>query len=494
MTAPLRIAIVGAGISGISAAKTLLEQAGRQGVSISITMFEARDRIAGRMFTDENGFDHGASWVHGTSRSPLNPICKHYGFELVESSFDKNAFLFRSPETNERIPKDVTYDMMRTHDEAMCLFEEDWFVSSIHPRADTKHAWGQAVDHILQKKKGISRGGLSADERKALEFYYTLEEHIAGGTFDKVPARRFALYDEGDGHSMLRGGYAQLPKAMFRDVEKLASGMKPGSFSLRLNTVVRKVEVPVSSPSVVIEISASSAASKVAFERFDYALVTVPVAIMRNKSIKFVPELCPEMESFFTNDMQFNGVEKLFLEFDTNFWGEEAYFAAVYPDSEHVDRSRLYWNCIDYSPFVGNGRSVLLMWMHREDLLPLDPGKMKDGTYLALGMEWLSRAFPEAGVGSKAKLIKSVLTEWGTDPFAGGSWSCPGFPKNLADLDNERADAYFDNVQRFHAGRVLFSGEATHRTWFSCVHGALFTGQSQAMKILSAAFPLSSKL
>ena len=51
--------VLGAGVSGLQCA-VLLQQKG-----VSVTILEARDRIGGRLHTDENGLDIGGHWIHG---------------------------------------------------------------------------------------------------------------------------------------------------------------------------------------------------------------------------------------------------------------------------------------------------------------------------------------------------------------------------------------------------------------------------------------------
>lgn len=66
-----RIAVIGAGMSGLSAAHQLA--AGGK----NVTVFEARDRIGGRIWTDTGlgiPLDLGASWIHGTRRNPLTEL------------------------------------------------------------------------------------------------------------------------------------------------------------------------------------------------------------------------------------------------------------------------------------------------------------------------------------------------------------------------------------------------------------------------------------
>jgi len=79
------VAIVGAGMSGLSAAHKLASN------GLNITVFEARDRIGGRVWTDQSlGFalDLGASWIHGTKGNPLTKLANSVGQKYVETSDD----------------------------------------------------------------------------------------------------------------------------------------------------------------------------------------------------------------------------------------------------------------------------------------------------------------------------------------------------------------------------------------------------------------------
>lgn len=63
-----QIIIIGAGISGLAAAKTLKEN------GLTVTVLEGRDRIGGRVWTDRSipgeSLDMGASWIHGVDGNP----------------------------------------------------------------------------------------------------------------------------------------------------------------------------------------------------------------------------------------------------------------------------------------------------------------------------------------------------------------------------------------------------------------------------------------
>ncbi len=73
--------VVGAGISGLAAAR-LLSRHGQR-----VVVLEARDRVGGRVFTDRSGghvTDRGASWIHGIDDSPVAEAARAFGMPMVE--------------------------------------------------------------------------------------------------------------------------------------------------------------------------------------------------------------------------------------------------------------------------------------------------------------------------------------------------------------------------------------------------------------------------
>ncbi|WP_299615399.1 FAD-dependent oxidoreductase [Pelagibius sp.] len=76
------VAILGAGMSGLSAAQRLA------GKGLAVTVFEARDRIGGRVWTDGRlglPLDLGASWIHGIEGNPLMALADSLGQERVRT-------------------------------------------------------------------------------------------------------------------------------------------------------------------------------------------------------------------------------------------------------------------------------------------------------------------------------------------------------------------------------------------------------------------------
>jgi monoamine oxidase len=70
------VTIIGAGMSGASAANALVAK------GYSVTIVEARDRIGGRTHTDRTSLskpvDLGAGWIHEAVGNPITSLCKKY--------------------------------------------------------------------------------------------------------------------------------------------------------------------------------------------------------------------------------------------------------------------------------------------------------------------------------------------------------------------------------------------------------------------------------
>ncbi len=89
--ADIKVIVIGAGIAGLSAAQQV------RALGAQVTVFEAGNRIGGRIWTDHSlgaPFEHGAGWIHGPSDD--NPV-KHLADQLDLDSFvtdDDNIELF----------------------------------------------------------------------------------------------------------------------------------------------------------------------------------------------------------------------------------------------------------------------------------------------------------------------------------------------------------------------------------------------------------------
>ena len=76
------VIVIGAGISGLAAAKKLNES------GFSVTVLEAQDRVGGRLRTNRSlgvAFDEGASWIHGIDGNPITALAEQAGMKTAFS-------------------------------------------------------------------------------------------------------------------------------------------------------------------------------------------------------------------------------------------------------------------------------------------------------------------------------------------------------------------------------------------------------------------------
>ncbi|MEM7599102.1 MAG: FAD-dependent oxidoreductase [Pseudomonadota bacterium] len=97
-----RVGIIGAGMAGMGAAHDLVD------AGIEVEIFEARDRIGGRTWTDHSlglPMDMGASWIHGPKGNPLTDLAKAQDVVRVKTDYDNVYGL--SPEGDRVAKKNI---------------------------------------------------------------------------------------------------------------------------------------------------------------------------------------------------------------------------------------------------------------------------------------------------------------------------------------------------------------------------------------------------
>ena len=71
-----KVLVIGAGLSGLTAAQAL------QTAGWEVVVLEARDRIGGRVWT-QDGIDLGAQWIHGTEGNPITNLARQLNIQTM---------------------------------------------------------------------------------------------------------------------------------------------------------------------------------------------------------------------------------------------------------------------------------------------------------------------------------------------------------------------------------------------------------------------------
>lgn len=288
-----KIAIVGAGVSGLRCAD-VLTRAGLQ-----VTIFEARDRIGGRVHQVDNGgylVDTGSNWIHGTEGNPIMKLAERTSTELMEppergeSIFDTEGKTlqngrFLTEEFWNQVVRAFQYsnENSLTIDPAVSLLDrlrEEWsqkFSSGLqHDLVETSRMWGQFVGSVI--------------ERQSLKFFW-LEDGMDSG------------------NAFVAGTYKKILEEISRPALARAE--------IRLKTEVKQVRYRASD---ALETKVNVTMDNGSVEEFDEVVVTCPLGWLKeHASSAFEPALPLRLLQAIDN-IGYGALEKLYVTFPTAFW------------------------------------------------------------------------------------------------------------------------------------------------------------------------------
>ncbi|MBX7224383.1 MAG: FAD-dependent oxidoreductase [Blastocatellia bacterium] len=420
------VLVLGAGMAGITAARTL-QQAGKR-----VIVLEGRNRIGGRVNTDRRmknlSLDLGASWIQGTENNPLTAIAAANNIKTIATDPDSmDAFFsdgkpFTDRDWNrlERISNQMSRRIATAQEE----YPEDTTLQ-------------RAVDKILADLEISPADKLLANFALSAE----IENEYA------ADASRLSLYfwDQDGGFG---GDDVIFPKGYGQIADFLAQGL-----DIRLEQIVNRVEYGSSGVKVVTDQGSFSA---------EQAVVTVPLGVLKKGVITFAPVL-PATKQGAIKRLEMGILNKLYLRFPKVFWDPEVHAFG------YVDEVKGRWNeWYNFQVYVNE--PLLLAFatgIHAERI-----ETMKDEAVVADAMTVLRKIYGSA----IPNPTEWIVTRWGQDPFTFGSYS--HVPPGARGKD-------YDLLAEPVGNRLFFAGEATNREHPATVHGAYLSGEREAKRILN---------
>ncbi len=418
---PFKIIVVGAGASGLMAARLLAEE------KYSVAVIEARDRPGGRIHTIDSRFslpiEAGAEFIHGSQ--PLTQ-------SLVEEA--KGSLSHLSGNWYQYWDGAV-----REHN----FFDKDWqfFTTQLGKlKMDTsiagflrEHFSGEKYAGLRQKVTGFVQGYDAADvqEVSALalkeEWSQTDEEH----------------------QYRIKGGYRLL-------VRHLEKKVKESGGIIMNASPVTEIQWRPGNAKVVTDSGKVIEGEKV--------IITVPIGILQTDAIRFFPPLPDHRKAF--NEIGYGGVIKFFFEFRSRFWQE--------------GRGQKMKN----AAFIISDADIPTWWSQLPDKTPLLTGWFggpptfqanRDTEVLfhrAIGS--LAYIFGRSSGEIKDELKEWYIADWVKDPFALGAYAYPKVQTKKAREFLTRAV----NETLYFAGEGLYKGPA-----MGTVEAALVSGKEVAAKV-----------
>ena len=271
------VAVLGAGMAGLAAAQAL------RGAGYTVTVFEARDRIGGRVATVRSDawpipVELGASWVHDIGASDLAEQLDGLGVDAA--AFD--------------------------YDDASTLFAGGLTQASLDEAADaiaTAIGWADDAEADLSIAAAVTASGAEVD---LLAFSHVDEVELAsefGENADELSAWwGTAEGSEGD-DLLVVGGYGGL-------ADHLADGL-----DIRLGTAVLDVSWGADGADLTLADGAPFTC--------DRLVVTVPLAVLAADDITFDPPL-PDTHRAAIDTMGTGLLDKVWFVFPEQFWSNDS--------------------------------------------------------------------------------------------------------------------------------------------------------------------------
>jgi len=442
--AATEVIVVGAGMAGLAAARTLHDE------GLEVVVLEARDRLGGRIHTDHSlGFpiDLGASYIHGLEGNPMTKLAKNAGIELSEIDYD-NLALF------DEHGKPVDEEIM---DRVGSRFDESLKEAAGKLEEDGRDSSGKdALESIMRREK------MSDLERKVFAWYMRGQEDEAATDMANMSARYQEADEAFDGEDALpAGGYEPM-------IRKLADGL-----DIRTGHEVDAID------SSGDRVKLSSGKREFSAPR---VIITLPVGVLKRGMIKFTPEL-PAFKKKAIEEIGVGSVNKVAISFARAFWPEKPqYFGFLNPLRPENANGKVCVSCHQIPEIVGAGlfSSVLnLQSIFGKPILvghcPGSAGIALEGQTPAETLEMVKRIYRTAWKIPDEAFLEMVTSGWHLDPRALGAYP------HLKVGSHPRL---YDQLAKPVEGGLHFAGDGTTRSYPSTAHGAFLSGVREAKRII----------
>lgn len=534
--------IVGAGAAGLGAARQLKQ------FGFDVIVLEARARIGGRVCTSDSlgHVDLGASIVTGLIGNPLDDLYKQLNMRGVEI---KDTCPIFNRQTGQMIPERTEEKWQEVFDEALRQADKRGKIAKKTNRAD--ESLGQIIDGAIPLPKDEKSLGMldwyyanleyacacdltklsllhwDQDDSFAFEGSHLmladgyssmidpLSDDINVITNQIVKSIEYSSAErprtEGDINSTF---YSSSSASISKSPSSLSHSngkSSPSADAQSKNGATATASIFGFGPTLFAEPIAhtangthrSSASSSTAnsgvksgvrlitesgavFEA-DYALVTLPLGVLKQDHLKFSPPL-PQEKKQAISRLGFGLLNKIVLRFDTAFWSNQS--PGGYGRSKRMsDVDHGWFGTVNNEPFLtreSRGFSYMFWNLHRFSgepvLVALCSGKSAHSVEERPKSDVVDDAcdilkaifkLPE-----RPEPVVAYVTQWSKQHFSRGSYSYVA--KGSSGVDYDLLAAPVND-------RVFFAGEATSRCHPATVAGAYGSGLREAARILRAA-------
>ena len=432
------VAIAGAGLAGLAAAYQLRQQ------GAMVRVFEARDRVGGRVLTIRTGFAHrqhaeaGADLIEA-SQTRVRELAASLGLEPVRIL--RRGWGFYGPDGAGRRR---VFSAPSTFGEA-----ERRLRQQIDDYRLADRRWDSAVAEALgrqsvadwMRRTGAGRTftagmrglrGFFLADPEDLSLLAVVDQFAGGGTPGDDQMYR------------LEGGNDLLPRTLAR---RLGGAIALGAVVRTVRVDARGVTLSVHDRGTLVQV------------RADYGVIALPAATLRD--VRFEPPPEPERQRAWTT-LRYGPSTRVLLQFARRFWRK-----ATRPSAFGTDLpTGAVWDANEEQ----DGPTGILSLLAGGRASAESQALLREGGADAIvqRLHWM---------GMPAPLLQSHVVIWENDPWSRGGYAVfdPGFEPRLRPW-----------LAR-PAGRLAFAGEHTSDRWQGYMNGAVESGYRAAAEIRAMA-------
>ncbi|KAG8337821.1 hypothetical protein J6590_015491 [Homalodisca vitripennis] len=464
-----QVVIVGAGVSGFTAAATLLEHN-----VTDLVVLEAADRIGGRIHTVEFGgavIDRGAEFCHGEVD---NVVYDLVGPHDLLTSYDALT-----------TPEQCLIINTTGHEfNATALRELGGLAFQILYQSDRSHFNGSVAAYFYPRLDQLfEERNVDSYTREALRYLTPLWEGAASGTEDLSVSGAWGQsnYWECEGDYTLKWkngtrGYKTIFDFLSKKIPNPSEELPVVN-----KTVLGKQVTRIERKAGEVEVTCADGSTYLA----DHVIVTVSLGVLKKHAADMFHPALPEDKSAAIETLGFGCVAKVFILFPNRWWPQDInVITPFYSNKEIQDFIRNSnhgsWTSKTYGfyPVVNHDR-MLCAWFSGPGCRTVEG--LSDEQVTEGLMELLDKLVGKMYNISQPEGI--LRSDWGTYPYTLGAYNYRTVASDSRNLSNsDLAESILDDHNK---PVILFAGEATHPHYFSTVHGAIETGRREAHNILN---------
>ncbi|KAJ9685637.1 hypothetical protein PVL29_017607 [Vitis rotundifolia] len=434
------VIVVGAGVSGISAAKVLAEK----GVE-DLVILEASDRIGGRVRKEDFGgvsVELGAGWVAGVGGKESNPVwelARNSGLRTCFSDYS-NARYNIYDRSGKIFPSGVAADSYKKAVESAIQMIR-------HQEAN--HHGGGGIGGADLSKLSEQLSDPKTPIELAIDFIlhdFEMAEVEPISTFLEFGEQEYLVADERGYEYIL---YKMAETFLFSSEGKILDSR------LKLNKVVRELQHSRNGVMVKTEDGCVYEA--------DYVILSVSLGVLQSDLITFRPPL-PRWKTEAIEKCDVMVYTKIFLKFPYKFWpcgpGKEFFI--------YAHERRGYFTFWQHMENAYPGSNILVVTLTNGESKRVEAQSDEETLKEAMGVlrDMFGPDIPNA--------TDILVPRWWNNRFQRGSYSNYPIISNPQVVNNIKAPL----------GRIFFSGEHTSEKFSGYVHGGYLAGIDTADSLL----------